>query len=73
MEIGVNLLNFDPTASPERLLDWDEFAEIRSFHFVMISDHVALTPDVQTKYPAPFYDLFLSLSWLDVSTTGVNT
>ena len=30
----------------------------------MISDHVAVTPDVQDRYPAPFYDPFTTLSWL---------
>jgi probable F420-dependent oxidoreductase len=30
----------------------------------MISDHVAITQDVAKVYPAPFYDPFLTLSWL---------
>jgi probable F420-dependent oxidoreductase len=71
MKIGVNLLNFGPGASPEALRSWAEFAETRGFHFVMISDHVALTPDVQTRYPAPFYDPFISLSWLAGITTNI--
>ena len=69
MKIGVNLLNFGPGASPEALRSWAAFAETQGFHFVMISDHVAITPDVQTRYPAPFYDPFMSLSWLAGITT----
>ena len=30
----------------------------------MISDHVAITPDVQARYPAPLYDPFTTLGWL---------
>lgn len=71
MKIGVNLLNFGPGASPEALRRWAEFAETRGFHFVMISDHVAVTPDVQARYPAPFYDPFMSLSWLAGITTKI--
>jgi alkanesulfonate monooxygenase SsuD/methylene tetrahydromethanopterin reductase-like flavin-dependent oxidoreductase (luciferase family) len=28
------------------------------------SDHLALTPDVQGRYPAPFYEPFTTLGWL---------
>jgi probable F420-dependent oxidoreductase len=64
MKVGVNLLNFGPAASPESLLRWARMAEALGYHFVMISDHVAMTPDVMARYPAPFYDPFLSLGWL---------
>ena len=30
----------------------------------MMSDHVAPTRDVTATYPAPFYDPFVTLSWL---------
>ncbi len=30
----------------------------------MVSDHVAVTPDVAEQYPAPFYEPFTTLSWL---------
>jgi alkanesulfonate monooxygenase SsuD/methylene tetrahydromethanopterin reductase-like flavin-dependent oxidoreductase (luciferase family) len=30
----------------------------------MVSDHVAITPDVAEQYPAPFYDPFTTLAWL---------
>src|SRR5260370_30615311 len=31
---------------------------------MMLGDHVAITPDVQGRYPAPFYDPFTTLGWL---------
>jgi probable F420-dependent oxidoreductase len=64
MKIGVNILNFGPGANPESLKRWALLAEALGYHFVMISDHVAVTPDVQSQYPAPFYDPFITLSWL---------
>lgn len=64
MKFGVNILNFGPGTSPETLLGWARFAEELGFHLVMISDHVVITPDVQAGFPAPFYDPFISLSWL---------
>jgi len=35
---------------------------------MMVSDHVATTPDIQGLYPAPFYDPFVTLAWLAGST-----
>jgi probable F420-dependent oxidoreductase len=64
MKIGVNLLNFGPGVSPESLARWTTVAEALGYHLVMISDHVAITPDVQGRYPAPFYDPFTTLAWL---------
>lgn len=64
MRIGVNLLNFGPGVSPDSLADWTRLAETLGYHFVMISDHVAMTPDVIARYPAPFYDPFVTLAWL---------
>lgn len=64
MKFGVNILNFGPGTSPETLADWARFAEDVGFHLAMISDHVAVTPDIQSGFPAPFYDPFVSLSWL---------
>jgi probable F420-dependent oxidoreductase len=57
-------LNFGPGATPENLGRWARLAEALGYCFVMISDHVAITPDVQAQYPAPFYDPFLALAWL---------
>jgi probable F420-dependent oxidoreductase len=64
MKVGVNLLNFGPAASPESLLRWTRAVEALGYHFVMISDHVAPTPDVMARYPVPLYDPFVSLGWL---------
>ncbi len=71
MKVGVNLINFGPGASPESLLRWTQIVEGLGYHFVMISDHVAITPDVALTYPAPFYDPFLSLAWLAGQTRSI--
>jgi len=71
MRIGVNLLNFGPGASPDSLAGWTQLAETLGYHLVMISDHVAITPDVVARYPAPYYDPFVTLGWLARATTRV--
>jgi len=71
MRIGVNLLNFGPGVSPESLAGWTELAERLGYHCVMISDHVAMTPDVVARYPAPYYDPFVTLAWLARATRRV--
>src|SRR5690349_1375784 len=37
----------------------------------MVSDHIAVTPDVAEQYPAPFYEPFTTLSWLAGLTRGI--
>lgn len=64
MRLGVNLVNFGPGAAPEFLARWGQTVEALGYHFLMASDHVAITPDVQARYPAPFYDPFVTLAWL---------
>jgi probable F420-dependent oxidoreductase len=64
MRLGINLINFGPGATPESLTRWAQLAEALGYHLVMISDHVAITPDVAARYPAPFYDPFVSLGLL---------
>ncbi|MEE3166678.1 MAG: LLM class F420-dependent oxidoreductase, partial [Chloroflexota bacterium] len=54
MKIGVNLINFGPGVSPDSLKRWAQFSESFGFHLLMTSDHIAITPDVSTRYPAPF-------------------
>jgi probable F420-dependent oxidoreductase len=71
MRVGVNLLNFGPGASPESLARWAERVETLGYHLLMISDHVAITPDVAARYPAPFYDPFITLAWLATQTRHV--
>ena len=50
--------------TPESLANWTRLTEKLGFHFVAVSDHVAVTPDVAEQYPAPFYDPFTTLAWL---------
>ncbi|MFC6881780.1 MULTISPECIES: TIGR03619 family F420-dependent LLM class oxidoreductase [Actinomadura] len=71
MEIGVNILNFGPHATPSGLESWTAFAETSGLGFAMISDHVAVTPDVAAQYPAPFYDPFTTLAWLAGRTSRI--
>ena len=71
MKVGVNLLNFGPAVNADSLRRWTQLVETLGYHFVMISDHVAVTPDVHDRYPAPFYDPFTSLSWLAGMTSDV--
>jgi probable F420-dependent oxidoreductase len=71
MKLGVNILNFGAGTSPESLRGWARFAEQAGFSIAMISDHVALTPDVSAIYPAPFYDPFTTLAWLAAETETI--
>jgi len=64
MKIGVNLINFGPSATPETLTRWVQLAETLGYHLMMTSDHIAITPDVQSRYPAPFYEPLSTLGWL---------
>jgi alkanesulfonate monooxygenase SsuD/methylene tetrahydromethanopterin reductase-like flavin-dependent oxidoreductase (luciferase family) len=71
MRFGVNILNFGPGASSQMLERWARLAETSGYDFAMISDHVAITPDVAAQYPAPFYDPFVTLSWLAGITSRI--
>jgi alkanesulfonate monooxygenase SsuD/methylene tetrahydromethanopterin reductase-like flavin-dependent oxidoreductase (luciferase family) len=64
MELGVNVPNFGPGTNPGRLRDWARIVEGLGYDLLMVSDHVAITPDVEAQYPAPFYEPFTTLSWL---------
>lgn len=64
VELGVNVPNFGPGATPARLRDWARTVEGLGYDLLMVSDHVAITPDVAEQYPAPFYDPFTTLAWL---------
>ncbi|MEO3809178.1 LLM class flavin-dependent oxidoreductase [Sphaerisporangium sp. B11E5] len=46
------------------LRQWAQTVEGLGFHLLMLSDHVAVTPDVAEQYPAPFYEPFTTLAWL---------
>nr|WSX72552.1 LLM class flavin-dependent oxidoreductase [Streptomyces sp. NBC_00899]WSX81379.1 LLM class flavin-dependent oxidoreductase [Streptomyces sp. NBC_00899] len=71
MELGVNVPNFGPGTDPGVLREWARTVEGLGFGLLMVSDHVAVTPDVAEKYPEPFYEPFTTLSWLAGVTTGI--
>lgn len=71
MRFGINILNFGSDTGPETLLGWARHAEDRGFDFAMISDHLAITPEVAAQYPAPFYDPFATLAWLAGQTRRI--
>src|SRR2546423_7647358 len=62
--MGVNVLNFGPGTNPDVLRRWAQTVEGLGFDLLMVSDHVAITPDVAEQYPPPFYEPFTTLSWL---------
>ena len=64
MQLGVNVPNFGPGTEPGVLRCWAPTVEGLGFDLLMISDHVAVTPDVAEQYPAPFYEPFTTLAWL---------
>lgn len=64
MQLGVNVPNFGPGTDPDVLRRWAQTVEGLGFDLLMVSDHVAVTPDVAEQYPAPFYEPFTTLGWL---------
>jgi alkanesulfonate monooxygenase SsuD/methylene tetrahydromethanopterin reductase-like flavin-dependent oxidoreductase (luciferase family) len=60
----VNVPNFGPGTNPELLQRWAQTVEGLGYGLLMISDHIAVTPDVAEQYPAPFYEPFTTLAWL---------
>jgi probable F420-dependent oxidoreductase len=64
MKIGVNLINFGPGASLDSMLRWTRLTEALGYHLLMTSDHIAVTPDVTARYPAPFWEPFTLLGWM---------
>ncbi|WP_152361958.1 TIGR03619 family F420-dependent LLM class oxidoreductase [Microlunatus speluncae] len=71
MRLGINLPNFGPETTAATLLDWAGYAEDAGFDQVVVSDHVAPTPEVAAIYPPPFHDPFVLLSWLAGRTSTV--
>ena len=71
MRLGVNVPNFGPGTNPEVLRRWALTVEGLGFDLLMVSDHIAVTPDVAEQYPAPFYEPFTTLSWLAGLTRGI--
>jgi alkanesulfonate monooxygenase SsuD/methylene tetrahydromethanopterin reductase-like flavin-dependent oxidoreductase (luciferase family) len=62
--MGVNVPNFGPGTAPGLLRRWAQTVEGLGFDLLMISDHIAVTPDVAGQYPPPFYEPFTTLAWL---------
>ncbi|MET7969439.1 LLM class flavin-dependent oxidoreductase [Micromonospora sp. NPDC005305] len=60
----MNVPNFAPGTDPDLLRQWAQTVEGLGFDLLMVSDHIAITPDVAEQYPAPFYEPFTTLSWL---------
>ena len=72
MKIGINLLNFGPGISPESVGRWGQVVEGLGYHGIFISDHVAITPTVSQRYPEPYYDALITLTWLAGHTRRVD-
>ena len=64
VRLGVNVPNFGPGTDPGVLRSWARTVEGLGYDLLMVSDHVAITPDVAEQYPAPFYEPFTTLAWL---------
>ncbi|MCW2918780.1 MAG: Coenzyme F420-dependent N10-methylene tetrahydromethanopterin reductase-like protein [Actinomycetia bacterium] len=71
MRIGVNVPNFGRGTDPGVLHRWAQTVEALGFDLLMVSDHIAVTPDVAEQYPAPFYEPFTTLAWLAGITNRV--
>ena len=71
MKVGVNLINFGPGVTPQSLSRWAQLTETLGYHSIMTSDHIATTPDVQSRYPAPFYEPLSTLGWLAGVTQSI--
>ena len=67
----MNVPNFGPGTDPGVLRAWAGTIEGLGYGLLMVSDHVAVTADVASQYPAPFYEPFTTLSWLAGMTTRV--
>ncbi|MFD4654055.1 LLM class flavin-dependent oxidoreductase [Kitasatospora sp. NPDC058444] len=71
MQLGVNVPNFGPGTDPGVLREWARTAEGLGLGLLMVSDHVAVTPEVAERYPEPFYEPFTTLSWLAATAPGL--
>lgn len=69
MRLGVNLPNFGPGTDPGMLRAWAGTVEDLGYDLLLTSDHLVVTNDVATQYPAPFYEPLTALSWLSGLTS----
>jgi alkanesulfonate monooxygenase SsuD/methylene tetrahydromethanopterin reductase-like flavin-dependent oxidoreductase (luciferase family) len=68
VRLGVNVPNFGPGTNPDVLRRWALTVEGLGFDLLMVSDHIAVTPDVAEQYPVPFYEPFTTIGWLAAHT-----
>jgi alkanesulfonate monooxygenase SsuD/methylene tetrahydromethanopterin reductase-like flavin-dependent oxidoreductase (luciferase family) len=71
VRLGVNVPNFGPGTDPDVLRRWALTVEGLGFDLLMLSDHIAVTPDVAEEYPAPFYEPLTTLAWLAGQTRQI--
>ncbi|WP_028798177.1 TIGR03619 family F420-dependent LLM class oxidoreductase [Streptomyces purpureus] len=71
MDFGVNLLNFGTGTTPASLAQQALDARDFGYTFAMISDHIAVTADVDAVYPSPFYDQFALAAFLAGRVPGL--
>lgn len=71
MKFAVNVPNYGEDATPATLAHWARTLEELGFHHLMVSDHVALTPDVRRLFSDTFYDPFAVLCWLAGTTDRI--
>lgn len=71
MKVGVNMINFGPGVSPDSLKRWAQLSESLGYHLIMTSDHIAITPEVHARYPAPFFEPISLLGWLAGVTSTI--
>ena len=71
MQAGIKLPQFGANANADEMRRWAVFAETVGYHFVLTGDHIALTPEVQLDYPAPYYEPFTTMAWLAGLTSSI--
>jgi probable F420-dependent oxidoreductase len=71
VKFGVNCINSGPGTTADTLARWAQTAEALGFDLLMVSDHIAITPDVAERYPGPFLDTPTTLGWLAAKTTTI--
>jgi alkanesulfonate monooxygenase SsuD/methylene tetrahydromethanopterin reductase-like flavin-dependent oxidoreductase (luciferase family) len=70
-EVRRHLIGSGPGTSADTLERWARTAEAPGYDLLMVSDHIAITPDVAERYPAPFFDTPATLGWLAANTTRI--
>ncbi|WP_172670845.1 TIGR03619 family F420-dependent LLM class oxidoreductase [Labrenzia sp. DG1229] len=67
----MNLINNGPGISRESISRWAETIEGLGFDMLLLSDHVAITSDVNARYPAPFFDPITTLAFVAARTRTI--